>query len=114
KNMIIVIPLVFFSSRRRHTRSKRDWSSDVCSSDLNYGWSYGSDDVLVTHLGENSYNWQIDFYDNTGDYMATAVGRYYAINEDVSQLDILNIVYTNNGTNQAVDKAEEDYAKYAN
>src|SRR5699024_11920512 len=25
---------VLFSSRRRHTRSKRDWSSDVCSSDL--------------------------------------------------------------------------------
>src|SRR5207253_7262116 len=24
----------FFSSRRRHTRSKHDWSSDVCSSDL--------------------------------------------------------------------------------
>src|SRR5690606_40935479 len=26
----------FFSSRRRHTRFSRDWSSDVCSSDL---WS---------------------------------------------------------------------------
>src|SRR5699024_12053121 len=26
----------FFSSRRRHTRSKRDWSSDVCSSDLSW------------------------------------------------------------------------------
>src|SRR3712207_8681650 len=26
----------FFSSRRRHTRYWRDWSSDVCSSDL--GW----------------------------------------------------------------------------
>src|SRR5215475_8543429 len=26
----------FFSSRRRHTRFSRDWSSDVCSSDL--GW----------------------------------------------------------------------------
>src|SRR5437868_8004036 len=26
--------MFFFSSRRRHTRSKRDWSSDVCSSDL--------------------------------------------------------------------------------
>src|SRR3989440_394600 len=25
---------LFFSSRRRHTRSDRDWSSDVCSSDL--------------------------------------------------------------------------------
>src|SRR5438105_5851440 len=27
-------PVFFFSSRRRHTRSTRDWSSDVCSSDL--------------------------------------------------------------------------------
>src|SRR3989442_2786080 len=26
--------LFFFSSRRRHTRCGRDWSSDVCSSDL--------------------------------------------------------------------------------
>src|SRR5438874_9742981 len=29
---------VFFSSRRRHTRSLRDWSSDVCSSDLLAAW----------------------------------------------------------------------------
>src|SRR5207249_5431668 len=28
--------MFFFSSRRRHTRSKRDWSSDVCSSDLGH------------------------------------------------------------------------------
>src|SRR5690625_7799112 len=27
--------MFFFSSRRRHTRWPRDWSSDVCSSDLN-------------------------------------------------------------------------------
>src|SRR2546422_8481789 len=27
----------FFSSRRRHTRCSRDWSSDVCSSDLEVG-----------------------------------------------------------------------------
>src|SRR3989442_11947370 len=27
----------FFSSRRRHTRCGRDWSSDVCSSDLGCG-----------------------------------------------------------------------------
>src|SRR5690606_39548395 len=31
----------FFSSRRRHTRFSRDWSSDVCSSDL----------VCVVHRG---------------------------------------------------------------
>src|SRR5699024_11259436 len=30
----ICVCIFFFSSRRRHTRSKRDWSSDVCSSDL--------------------------------------------------------------------------------
>src|SRR5699024_11361185 len=32
--------MFFFSSRRRHTRSKRDWSSDVCSSDLIEDGSY--------------------------------------------------------------------------
>src|SRR6266536_5305420 len=34
----------FFSSRRRHTRSTRDWSSDVCSSDLA--------DFLASHVAE--------------------------------------------------------------
>src|SRR5699024_12107441 len=33
-NILIVY---FLSSRRRHTTSKRDWSSDVCSSDLVQG-----------------------------------------------------------------------------
>src|SRR5207247_4121798 len=32
----------FFSSGRRHTRSTRDWSSDVCSSDLEGEHSYCS------------------------------------------------------------------------
>src|SRR5690349_23095447 len=31
---IVYFLFFFFSSRRRHTRSLRDWSSDVCSSDL--------------------------------------------------------------------------------
>src|SRR5207247_6318270 len=31
---ILQFVFFFFSSRRRHTRSTRDWSSDVCSSDL--------------------------------------------------------------------------------
>src|SRR3712207_2660574 len=33
---MISIVFFFFSSRRRHTRYWRDWSSDVCSSDLIY------------------------------------------------------------------------------
>src|SRR5439155_2889595 len=41
-----VCSLFFFSSRRRHTRWPRDWSSDVCSSDL--AWL---DRLGLTHLG---------------------------------------------------------------
>src|SRR3712207_651924 len=33
---IWIASVIFFSSRRRHTRYWRDWSSDVCSSDLGY------------------------------------------------------------------------------
>src|SRR2546422_6594235 len=33
----MVVNVFFFSSRRRHTRCSRDWSSDVCSSDLYNG-----------------------------------------------------------------------------
>src|SRR6266508_2720589 len=32
--MVVYVFFFFFSSRRRHTRWPRDWSSDVCSSDL--------------------------------------------------------------------------------
>src|SRR5699024_11348529 len=39
---LIAVVLFFFSSRRRHTRSKRDWSSDVCSSDLQRCLWHGS------------------------------------------------------------------------
>src|SRR5690625_4533475 len=34
QSLIPVLKVSFFSSRRRHTRWPRDWSSDVCSSDL--------------------------------------------------------------------------------
>src|SRR5699024_11582801 len=49
-----------FSSRRRHTRSKRDWSSDVCSSDLKkkhkkayYKWRI--DETYIKIKGKWSY-----------------------------------------------------------
>src|SRR5690606_40115935 len=35
--------IFFFSSRRRHTRFSRDWSSDVCSSDLDFS----SDEIIA-------------------------------------------------------------------
>src|SRR5207245_8499961 len=39
--VVLFFFIFFFSSRRRHTRCYRDWSSDVCSSDLgaSSGWN---------------------------------------------------------------------------
>src|SRR2546429_2513885 len=44
----------FFSTRRRHTRCSRDWSSDVCSSDLvgrwrDLDWEHGYRTVPASH-----------------------------------------------------------------
>src|SRR5207253_7215858 len=36
-----------FSSRRRHTRWPRDWSSDVCSSDLSWGRDRGASEARL-------------------------------------------------------------------
>src|SRR5256886_9119186 len=42
--------VLFFSSRRRHTRFDCDWSSDVCSSDLDVVKSYGTGPTAVLAL----------------------------------------------------------------
>src|SRR5260370_15451511 len=49
----------FFSSRRRHTRFKCDWSSDVCSSDLDSVVSLNGDDVVFAGFGivAPEYHW---------------------------------------------------------
>src|SRR5260221_6632515 len=46
--------LFLFSSRRRHTRSLCDWSSDVCSSDL-YGYAIAE---FADAIGEPFLPWQ--------------------------------------------------------
>src|SRR5690625_8009767 len=56
--MFIFFSVFFFSSRRRHTRWPRDWSSDVCSSDLpNSEWIEGKNPPLrYNHPGHSNYN----------------------------------------------------------
>src|SRR5207302_8260756 len=49
----LLILIFFFSSRRRHTSFSRDWSSDVCSSDL--AWEAAAEaarqaGIRVVHL----------------------------------------------------------------
>src|SRR5256884_396260 len=57
----------FFSSRRRHTRCSRDWSSDVCSSDLVY---YASVDFGCSLLQPSS---QFSAYIQSGSAFALCI-----------------------------------------
>src|SRR3989449_2404877 len=50
--------IFFFSSRRRHTRCSRDWSSDVCSSDLK---KHG---IIVSREVNDSWIFGNESYDN--------------------------------------------------
>src|SRR2546429_4631217 len=49
---MILVFFFFFSSRRRHTRCSRDWSSDVCSSDL-YRHRGGGERLSVASLARH-------------------------------------------------------------
>src|SRR5436309_12360702 len=51
--MLVYLFFFFFSSRRRHTRFSRDWSSDVCSSDLgDVKYHLGAEGVRNTAAGK--------------------------------------------------------------
>src|SRR2546429_5068702 len=53
--------IFFFSSRRRHTRCSRDWSSDVCSSDLEVALTFddGPNDPYTLQLLDLLDRWQV-------------------------------------------------------
>src|SRR5699024_11329053 len=54
KNVVCSLPVQFFlSSRRRHTSPKRDWSSDVCSSDLDFSDSFYLENLCPFILSYN-------------------------------------------------------------
>src|SRR2546428_1056948 len=54
--------IFFFSSRRRHTRSDRDWSSDVCSSDLAFreAKAAGVQHLIATHAADAAGKMTLD------------------------------------------------------
>src|SRR2546422_7275615 len=72
----------FFSSRRRHTRCSRDWSSDVCSSDLSEGENYARELLELFTFGvDNGYDqnditvmsrawtgWSVNIMDRTNEF----------------------------------------------
>src|SRR2546422_9215007 len=52
----------FFSSRRRHTRCSRDWSSDVCSSDL---WPVSFQKIWLCFNQSQSRDWPLFYIVNS-------------------------------------------------
>src|SRR2546429_6040870 len=72
----------FFSSRRRHTRCSRDWSSDVCSSDL----SPAAEDALVQPAGRRGTADQI-FFVRPDDHFERMLGRHMIFLEGLHHLN---------------------------
>src|SRR5690606_40827236 len=70
----------FFSSRRRHTRFSRDWSSDVCSSDLS--------GKCLAIMGRVAYPIDLDQI-NHDKWNKLVKGRpYVMINFDIGELEV--------------------------
>src|SRR5699024_11785314 len=80
----------FFSSRRRHTRSKRDWSSDVCSSDLDaahkafQSWSRTTAYERADYL-EKFYHLILDHEEDLAKTMTIEMGK--PINESRGEVN---------------------------
>src|SRR6266446_8181954 len=80
----------FFSSRRRHTRLQGDWSSDVCSSDLNEGFEVSTVegkrtyDVLLELLDPKLVKFQFQMSTirngfDAAEYFMKYPGRFYSM-----------------------------------
>src|SRR5690606_40295877 len=71
----------FFSSRRRHTRFSRDWSSDVCSSDLDSASHDGQEayihDPRVKHQADELLRWLDDLVDKTLHSKKAGLTKYW-------------------------------------
>src|SRR5699024_5865440 len=101
--------LLFFTRRRRHTRSKRDWSSDVCSSDLNRAKKIG------LHFSNHPK------LSNQHSTILISVGDYYfhilPEKQDFEELDHLGALdenYRNPRTRMSLSHAKKIIYQYIN
>src|SRR6266496_2947630 len=80
--------IFFFSSRRRHTRSLRDWSSDVCSSDLTNVYTSAKPSTRLRGFNHMTWekleeNWSTSAGLLTDDYHLTLLNIYGAMNRQL-------------------------------
>src|SRR2546429_585961 len=101
-----MLMLFFFSSRRRHTRCSRDWSSDVCSSDLQSALKMPAYHTLHQLGGSESYagifNALCDLREITPLFFGFAIGAKVGcglvaelgtmrINEEIDALETMGV-----------------------
>src|SRR5699024_2822356 len=101
----------FFSSRRRHTRSKRDWGSDVCSSDLDF-----EDVISLIDLYDAAQSDTANYMKDLNDAMLKIVGNLDISIEEAKAMKEANLLFLQtepnaNGTAQNAD-ADYIYKKY--
>src|SRR5690625_5631305 len=95
--------ILFFTSRRRHTRWPRDWSSDVCSSDLDVDESAGAGLIegVALVVGGQIEVVQAGLGAAPGDGRAAAVQRHADIAVDVA----LGVLDEGNGDIRKIGRA---------
>src|SRR5207248_3414112 len=79
----------FFSSRRRHTRSYGDWSSDVCSSDLDGMLAFDLQQAFVLRRRQDRLDGRVAVLDDLHGLGARCRGGQTHVLEDVACLGVL-------------------------
>src|SRR5690606_40227487 len=81
----------FFASRRRHTSFSRDWSSDVCSSDLHAAYLAASSTARVVLEGHADERGTVEYNLALGERRAMTVRRFLMANgASAEQLQVVS------------------------
>src|SRR5690625_5914726 len=103
--------LFFFSSRRRHTRWPRDWSSDVCSSDL--GGMSTNDYFMQLQadiLGINVERHSTEQVTSLGiAYLAGLAVGYWEDEAEIKKLKKRGTVFIPNNDNTEIQERSEEH-----